>query len=54
MIAEKAIHILPKVQVFQRKIYLSAKADKSESLEIYTIKSIEKMFLALHGTVFKK
>ncbi|EHZ9210234.1 group II intron reverse transcriptase/maturase [Enterococcus faecalis] len=28
MIAEKAIHILPKVQVFQRKIYLSAKADK--------------------------
>ncbi|ENZ5543382.1 reverse transcriptase domain-containing protein, partial [Enterococcus hirae] len=28
MIANKAIHILPKVRVFQRKLYLSAKADK--------------------------
>lgn len=28
MIADKAIHILPKVRVFQRKLYLSAKADK--------------------------
>ena len=28
MIANKAIHILPKVRVFQWKLYLSAKADK--------------------------
>ncbi|EME3582431.1 group II intron reverse transcriptase/maturase, partial [Enterococcus faecium] len=46
MIADKAIHILPKVRVFQRKLYLSAKVDKKRKFGNLYDKVYRKDFLS--------